>query len=576
MARKTILDNLVADNLLSLEKSQEIIRQSGNDEAQLEDLVIAAGVSETGLLKAKSSFFGIPAYELGGNKIPFDILKNISEESANHYRFVPLEIQDGTLVVGMVSPEDIESREALKFISTSLNLPFKINVITQSDFNTVMTQYKGIGGEVGKALGELESQLGDDAVIIQNQTQHKESVHTFVEDTPVTKIVAVILKHATEGKASDIHIEPGLDRLRVRFRLDGVLYTSLFLPLSVHDAIVARIKILTNLLLDEKRKPQDGRFSARIEGRDIDFRVSTFPTSAGEKVVIRILDSSGSVKSLEALGVEGRNLKLLQDALKRPYGMILVTGPTGSGKSTTLYAILQILNEERSNVISLEDPVEYNIAGVNQSQVHPEIGYDFAAALRSVLRQDPDIIMVGEIRDKETAQLAIHAALTGHLVLSTLHTNDATGVIPRLIDMGVDPFLIPSTLILAIGQRLVRTLCAESKKALKLEGNIKAMIEKEMSGFPQAVLDTLPNPNEIYQALPSASCPKGTRGRLGVFEMLAMTPEMENIILHEPTDLKIIEEAKRQGMITMRQDGLIKVLKGQVGLEELSEVAVIG
>jgi len=385
-------------------------------------------------------------------------------------------------------------------------------------------------------------------------------------------MVAVMLKHATEGRASDIHIEPSRDQLRIRFRVDGVLYTSLLLPMKVHEAVVSRIKILTNMQLDEKRKPQDGRFSARIENREIDFRVSTFPTTFGEKVAIRILDPETGVRSLPDLGLDGRNLEAVEEGLKRPYGLILITGPTGSGKSTTLYAMLQLLNQERYNVVSLEDPVEYNIQGVNQSQVRPEIDYDFAFGLRSILRQDPDMIMVGEIRDKETAQLAIHAALTGHLVLSTLHTNTAVGVVPRLVDMGVDPFLIAPTLILAIGQRLVRTLCKDSRRELLVTGSVKDRLDKELAELPEALRKKIKFPKEIYQALPSASCPKGTRGRIAAFEVLAMTPELSEIILKSPTEADIMREARRQGMIMMREDGIMKVLSGKVGLEELTEV----
>jgi type IV pilus assembly protein PilB len=292
----------------------------------------------------------------------------------------------------------------------------------------------------------------------------------------------------------------------------------------------------------------------------------------GEKVPIRILDPEKGVKALTDSGLEGRNLEAIKEGLNRPYGLILLTGPTGSGKTTTLYAMLQTINEERYNIVSLEDPIEYNIEGLNQSQVRPEIDYDFASGLRSILRQDPDIIMVGEIRDKETAQLAIHAALTGHLVLSTLHTNSAVGVVPRLIDMGVDPFLIAPTLALAIGQRLVRTLCPESRRELKVEGSVKERLEKELAELPESVRRKIKMPREIYQALPSGTCPQGTRGRTAVFEVLSMTPELEALILKRPTESEILKEARRQGMITMREDGILKVLEGKVGFEELSEV----
>ena len=290
--------------------------------------------------------------------------------------------------------------------------------------------------------------------------------------------------------------------------------------------------------------------------------------------MIRILDPESGIGTLAGLGVEGDNLSKIEENLKRPYGLILITGPTGSGKSTTLYAMLQMINKEGTNIVSLEDPIEYNIAGVNQSQIHPEIGYDFATGLRHILRQDPDTIMVGEIRDKETARLAIHAALTGHLVLSTLHTNNAIGVIPRLIDMGVDPFLLSPTLIMAVGQRLVRRLCEDSRKKIKVTGKIKEVIVKEVELMPDSWKSQFKKsmPTEIYQGEPSSTCPKGTRGRIGIFEVLAMSPELEKIILSGPSESRIQEEATRQNMMTMRQDGILKVCNGIVGLEELLEV----
>jgi len=324
--------------------------------------------------------------------------------------------------------------------------------------------------------------------------------------------------------------------------------------------------------LDEKRKPQDGRFSAKIGEKQIDFRVSTFPTYFGEKAAIRILDAEKGVQTLEELGMSGHNLEVTKNGLKRPFGLILLTGPTGSGKTTTLYAMLQLLNKEKVNVMSLEDPIEYNVSGMNQSQVLPEIGYTFASGLRSILRQDPDIIMVGEIRDKETAQLAIHAALTGHLVFSTIHTNSAVGVVPRLIDMGVDPFLIAPTLIMAIGQRLVRTLCEESRQELPIEGTLKDAIDKEMTEIPDIIKKELKMPKSIYQAKPSSNCPKGTRGRSAVYEVMNMTTSLKTLILKDSSESAIMSEARSQGFVTMREDGVIKVLEGKVGLEELSEV----
>jgi len=565
-------DILIQKNLISAEDLRKIRSESEGNSRNLEQGLMARGISEDVILAAKGEVLGIPTKrikEMG--RVPFDILKFIPEESARHYQMIPIGLDDKILDIGMVNPDNTEANEALRFIGAKLGFKQKIYLITLSDLDAILKEYKGLGGETVKVLGELESVLAEQKMEIPEEF-FKGVEGKLVEEAPVTKMVAVILRHAVEGRASDIHIEPTRDKLRVRFRLDGVLYTSLMLPLGVHEAIVSRIKILTNMLLDEKRKPQDGRFSARIIGREVDFRVSTFPSSFGEKVVLRILDSKKSSKSLEQLGLYGYNLEAVKEALKFPYGMILLTGPTGSGKTTTLYAMLQMLDREKNNVVSLEDPVEYVIEGVSQSQVKPEIGYDFANGLRNILRQDPDIIMVGEIRDKETAKLAVQAALTGHLVLSTLHTNNAIGVIPRLIDMGIDPYLIPPTLRLAVAQRLAPTLCLDSRKSVLFKDAIKEKFEKEIAGIPESTRKLIKLPSEIYEPFPSPKCPRGTMGRIAVYEVLKITKEMERIILTNPTEPPIFKEARQQGMITMREDGIIKVLSGIIGYEELEGI----
>lgn len=543
--------------------------RSVKEDISMEKLLFSEGISEEDIIDAKSESSGLSVRKLGlHEKIPFDILKKIPEETARHYRFVPLVIKDGFLEVGVVDPSDMEAKKALQFIFSQSDLQYKMFLVSEGDFETVLDGYKGIGGEVSKALGDLEAELSDEKPAEISSKDLAKIETRIVEDAPVTKIVAVVLRHAIEGNASDIHIEPTKSKVNVRFRVDGILYTSIVLPLAVSDAIVSRIKILTNMKIDEKRKPQDGRFDARIEGREIDFRVSTFPSFFGEKVVIRILDKEKGVKSLSELGFSDENIETVKKAINRPYGMILLTGPTGSGKTTTLYAMLQELDREKSNVVSLEDPIEYNIEGMSQSQIRPEIGYDFANGLRSILRQDPDMIMVGEIRDKETAGLAIQAALTGHLVFSTLHTNNAAGVVPRLVDMGVDPFLIAPTLLLVIGQTLVKTLCSESKKETVLEPAIKELIKKEISDMPEKFKKSMETPDKIFEGLVSASCPRGTRGRMGVFELLYKTPELERIILTKPNEQEIMKEARNQGMLTMREDGLMKMLKGHIPFEE--------
>ena len=565
---KGILDILSASGVVSVTEAAEVRREAKKKNISIEEELLERGVDEQVILRAKGEAFGIPTLSLGGRKVDYDLLKHVPEESARHYQFVPIGFDKGTIQIGIVDPDNIESKEALKFIASRLNKPFKIFLISRRDLASVLEEYKGISGEVGKVLGELETALVEEMPVPRSGAVGEES--QFVEEAPITKMVAVILRHASEGRASDIHIEPEREKLRVRFRVDGVLYTSLLLPLKVHEPIVSRIKILTNMQLDEKRKPQDGRFSAKVDDRNIDFRVSTFPTYFGEKVVIRILDSKTGIANLKDLGLDGRNLKLVQEGLGRPFGLILITGPTGSGKSTTLYAMLDSLNQERWNVVSLEDPIEYSIEGLNQSQVRPEIGYDFAEGIRHILRQDPDVLMVGEIRDKETAKLAIHAALTGHLVLSTLHTNNAVGVIPRLIDMGVDPYLIAPTLVLAIGQRLVRRLCEDSKEEVKVEGAMYDALAAEIEAMPKDA--RIPVPKVIYRPKASPTCPKGTRGRMAIFEVLEMNKELERIILTKPSDIVVEQEALRQGMMTMRQNGIMKVAEGTVGLEELYEV----
>ena len=552
-------------------KIKEEAAKSGRD---LDEVLKAHGVSPEDIVASKAEYLGIPFKSLEGYDVPADILKYVPEESATYYKFVPIGLKDEVLEVGVVDPDNIEARDAINFISTKVDFPFKLFLISESDFNKVIESYKGLSNEVTKALSELETELSsaEGVEFTKDKGETEVTDMRIVEDAPVTKIVATILHYATEGEASDIHIEPMGEKVRVRFRVDGVLNTSLILPIKVHSAVVARIKILCNMRLDERRKPQDGRFSAKIEGRKIDFRVSTFPIYYGEKVVMRILDSQKGVNPLDKMGLSEKNLKLVRDAIKSPYGLILISGPTGSGKSTTLYSMLNEVDREQKNVLSLEDPVEYNIPGMNQSQMRPEIGYNFANGLRTTLRQDPDIIMVGEIRDKETAQLAVQAALTGHLVLSTIHTNNATGVIPRLIDMGVDPYLIAPTLILAIAQRLVKTMCPGTGKAVPIDGSIKVMIEKGFEDLPHEFRKDLPVAKVVYEIEPTADCPKGTRGRTAVFEILKMSKELEAVILKNPVEADLLRVARLQGMLTLKEDALVKAFNREIPIEEVNRL----
>jgi type IV pilus assembly protein PilB len=565
------------------ENIPEISSQAEKALGGIDEVLAKGGMTDDQILSMKGAYYAMDARSLEGQKVDTEVLKYIPEESAQHYQIAPLDVVDHVLEVGIVDPDNSQARDAVQFIASKLRMPFKLYLILQPDFNRLLVQYKNLSGEVTSALSEISTDEAREA-LEETTTEAVSSVEThehveerggemkIVEDAPVTKIVAVILKHAVEGNASDVHIEHTGDKVRVRFRVDGVMYTSLILPTNIHNAVVARVKILSQLKLDEKRKPQDGRFSVRMDNKKVDFRVSTFPAYYGEKVVMRILDSSRGIVSIDNMGLSPEHLELVRNAIKTPYGLILVTGPTGSGKSTTLYSMLNELDREKRNVISLEDPVEYNISGVNQSQVRPEIGYTFANGLRSILRQDPDIIMVGEIRDKETAQLAIQAALTGHLVFSTLHTNNAAGVIPRLIDMEVDPYLIAPTLILAIGQRLLRKICPDSKSPTPLTESMRVMIEKQLSDLPPEVRSTITLPAEVYKAAPSPTCPSGTKGRTAVFEFLKMDREIEHIILTNPVEQAVYEAARAKGMLTMRDDAVIKAFQGIIPFEEINNI----
>ena len=522
-------------------------------------------------LEDKAKRLGIDYRQAKTDDITYDILEYIPEDSALHYQVVPLSLKDGVMEVGMVDPDDIEGRNALTFIFSRLSLPFKITLISNDDFHKIVALYKGLSGEVTKALTDLDTELRQqaDITVSHDGTEEEDEGSKIKEDAPITKIVATILRYATEGLASDVHIEPMREQVRVRFRVDGILNTSLTLPINVHSAVAARIKVLCNMKLDEKRRPQDGRFSARIDGRKIDFRVSTFPTYFGEKVVMRILDHERGIRQLKDLNMSDHVYKVITETIKKPYGLILISGPTGSGKTTTLYSMLQEVDREEKNVLSLEDPIEYNIEGVSQSQVFPEIGYTFATGLRTTLRQDPDVILVGEIRDKETAQLAIQAALTGHLVLSTIHTNNAAGVIPRLVDMGVDPFLIAPTLQLAIAQRLGAVICKDAAVKIPVDADMKTRINEHLKDMPKELREQVPMPEFVLEKGQSTECPSGTRGRMAVFEVIEITKEMQRVILKSPTEEEITNLARLQGMTTIREDAMVKALSGHLSISEV-------
>lgn len=571
----TLIQHLVKKGILEKEKAGPLEFEIKNSGKKEEEVILAKGiVSESFLFGLKSESLKMPLKDVAAEEVPLKILELIPEESARYYKMVPLSKQENFLEVGMVYPESLRAQEAIQFLSRQGKFSYRVFLITPTTFNNLLRQYRTLKREVGRALEELEVELKEEKGKLK--PDRAVEFERLAEEAPIIKVVAVILRHAVEGKASDIHIEPCKKKTKIRFRVDGILHSSIFLPLRVHPAVVARIKILSNLKIDETRIPQDGRFSTKIADKDIDFRVSTFPTTTGEKVAIRVLNPLEGSKPFDGLGLERKNLQDVKAAIKKPFGLILATGPTGCGKTTTLYAIISLLNKEGINIVTLEDPVEYFIEGVNQSQVRPEIGYGFAQGLRQVLRQDPDVIMVGEIRDEETAALAIHAALTGHIVLSTLHTNNAMGVIPRLIDMGVRPFLISPALSIAIAQRLVGVLCSDCKKKVKAKKETQKLILKEIEGLPQQIKIKIkiPSPLMVYEPQGCKKCNfRGFSGRIGVFEVLAMTEELSNIIVKDPQEQRIAQEANRQGMTTMRQDGILKVLDGITTIEEILGVA---
>ena len=570
-----LFDKLNKEGLIPEAKAQRIIENVRNTSGSLEaEFARRLNISSGDLLAAKSELSGLPPFDLVDEKeITQDVLREISEQAAIQYKIVPLGKIKRKLKVGIVNPEDYESREAVRFIALGGSFEPELYVITEEAFKKIIGRYTTLRGQIEEALTELERELKEERKVGVPSSGTPE----IIREAPITKVVAVILKHAVEGGASDIHIEKGETHTNVRFRVHGKLYTSLLLPTRIHASVISRIKILSNLRLDESRIPQDGRFSASISGRNIDFRVSTFPTRSGEKAVMRVLDPSGAIHNFLELGLAGSSLHKLEEAIKKPFGMILISGPTGSGKSTTLYAALMAIDRKSYNVVSLEDPVEYYIEGVSQSQIRPEIGYTFASGLRHVLRQDPDIIMVGEIRDSETAQLATHASLTGHLVFSTIHTKNAIGVIPRLIDMGVEKFILPSALSLLVAQRLARRLCPNCKTPFVPPQKIADVVRKELSAIPKEEL-------ELHELVPgnlklwkSPGCDKcshtGTVGRIAIFEVFLVTDEVSRIIYEEANEPNLKKEAEKQGMITLRQDGIIKALKGLISIEELIRIA---
>jgi type IV pilus assembly protein PilB len=500
------------------------------------------------------------------------VIAIISEDIARQNQMVAFEMVDGVVKVGITDPLNSNALNILRFISEKRNLEFDLYLISQDVFSKMIEQYEGGAEEAIEEAMETLQVLPVDSGALNPEDGGLQSA-------PVTKLLSVIIRHAIDGNASDIHIEPyGTKEYRVRFRVDGMLFASLSIPKEVGRAVVSRIKILSDLKIDEKRKPQDGRFKIKENGHPVDFRVSSLPVIDGEKIVLRLLDTSNKVIDLDSMGLMGKGKEILIRNIKEPFGVILMTGPTGSGKSTTLYACLDILNKEERNIITLEDPVEYSISGINQSQINPEIGYTFASGLRSILRQDPNVIMVGEIRDGETAELTIHAALTGHLVVSTLHTNNSVGAIPRLVDMGIESFLIASSLRVVGAQRLVRRICKECKEEIKVSASVLEYIHSYVDSLPAEEVEKykldLSKGLHVFKGKGCEVCGQtGYKGRIAIFEALEIDAEMKEIILEKNgLEAEVQKHADERGMITIKQDGMLKILLGLTTLEEVERV----
>src|SRR3989344_2161138 len=551
-------------------KVTDLLARADKEQKQLGDLLLADGVIADGeLRKIYAHILGIPFVDLTKQTVTAPILQIIPEPIAKKANIVAFEKSGMDLRVAMINPEDLQT---IDFIKKKTGLRIVPCLTTKESIQTVLRQYeKSLKAEFGNIIQKSSEEIAAD-----------DDLEKIAQDLPIVRIVDTLLKHAILQSASDIHIEPQENQVIVRYRIDGILHDAMTLPKTVVSGIVARIKVLANLKLDEHRLPQDGRFKIERDEYNISFRVSILPVFDGEKIVMRLLDESSKGLTLEKMGLHGKGLEAIHREIRKPNGMILITGPTGSGKTTTLYTILDLLNTTEVNISTIEDPVEYRMERVNQTQVHPKIGMTFAAGLRSLLRQDPDIIMVGEIRDNETLEIAIHAAMTGHLLLSTLHTNSAAGAIPRMLDMGAQPFLVASTTNVIIAQRLVRRLCPDCREKYSLaQKDVKALAESFDMEKILAILKELKAVDAsaqwhtlaLYQPKGCAQCSgEGYHGRMGIYEVLEITEEVEKLIAQNATDEEIEKKAKEQGMLTMVDDGFYKVVQGVTSLEEVMRV----
>lgn len=557
LMKNAVIDQQSADRyeLDSLQKNEEIY----------DYLLKHTSIPKQSILKATGELMNIPYVDLASSPIDPQALSLISESIARKYTVIPyrFDSQEATLFLATADPYNTYLGD---FISQKVNKRVVLALAVQEDIVKALevSYSQGLSPEVKEALKEYQPK----------ELQAQETV-TSIKEAPVAKIVSTILEFAFKSRASDIHIEPEEARTRVRYRIDGILSEKLSLPKVIHDAVISRIKILSQMKIDEKRVPQDGRFSFKLGVDEVDLRISSLPTVHGEKIVMRLLKKTGGIPHLAELGLRGPQLRDLETAVLKPYGIVLVTGPTGSGKTTTLYSILSRLNKPSVNIATLEDPVEYQIPGINQVQVNVQAGLTFASGLRSFLRQDPNIILVGEIRDKETTQLAIQAALTGHLVFSTLHTNDAATAIPRLIDLGAEPFLIASVLHACLAQRITRKICDSCKEWYTPVDQVQNSVRTVLGDLLPAKY-TNNAPIQLARGKGCAECNKsGYQGRIAIFEIVNVTPEINKMIISHQTAAEIEAQAKKQGLITMKQDGYLKALDGITTVEEVLRVAEV-
>ena len=547
---------------------------NGAEGKDLREVIVKGGFVEAEkLAELESVFFNLPYVNLLAAPVDKAVLEKLPRALSEKHFAVCFAAEGQRLKIALAKPDDYDAREALDFWAASRDQVLEYHVCSMPAWRDRLRKYDAFGAAVATAVNQVE----EDRVEKMAEDVSIENIAEVIERAPVAQIVSMIVKHGIESRASDIHIEPFEKTSRVRFRVDGLLSTVLILPGHVHDSVISRIKVLANLKIDETRVPQDGRFKFQIGVQEYDLRVSVMPLSGREKVTMRILDVSNRALTLEQLGFSAAMRELVAQSLKQTYGMILVTGPTGSGKSTTIFSILSMLNKEGVNISTLEDPIEYNIPGINQAQVRPEVNFTFASGIRALMRQDPDIIMVGEIRDNETAEMAIHASLTGHLLFSTLHTNDAIGAIPRLVDMKAEPFLLASTVNLIIAQRLTRRICQKCKESYTLPEELAGKLRRELERAPQQLIPTEVNWHGALTAYRGRGCPQcknsGYAGRMVIAEALPITEKMRVIIANGFKKEHVQAELARVGVLNLIQDGIVKSLQGGTSIEEVFRVS---